>query len=130
MNRASQADRRREGNQPGGNAVMRYPVTLLMLGGVFAVASFTVSLGHGEPLLDWQRMRDHWSQPDQWLTSSRLLDGGGAGRRVYRWRDATGSWQYGQIPPPGVDVQTVEVEAPTIISAEEMRGEGSTAQGK
>ncbi|MBF5055111.1 hypothetical protein Y5W_00405 [Alcanivorax sp. 521-1] len=75
-------------------------------------------------------MRDHWSQPDQWLTSSRLLDGGGAGRRVYRWRDATGSWQYGQIPPPGVDVQTVEVEAPTIISAEEMRGEGSTAQGK
>ncbi|MTI53061.1 MAG: DUF4124 domain-containing protein [Alcanivorax sp.] len=58
------------------------------------------------------------------------IGGRGGEKRMYRWRDATGSWQYGRIPPPGVEVQTVDLKAPSVITAEEMRGEGPPAQEK
>lgn len=123
----SRAPGRRRGNQSGENAVMRYLGIFVVLAGVVAIMLFNVPIGHGKPLLDWQKARDNWTQPVEWLTTSWP---GGGEKRVYRWRDATGNWQYGRIPPPGVEVQTVDLKAPTVITAEEMRGEGPPAQEK
>ncbi len=109
---------------------MRYLVTFFVLAGVVAGVLFNVPMGHGKPLLDWQQARDHWNQPTRWLTTAWPGNGHRGEKRMYRWRDATGNWQYGQIPPPGVEVQTVDVKAPTVITAEEMRGEGPPAQKK
>ncbi len=101
---------------------MRYLGIFVVLAGVIAALLFNVPIGHGKPLLDWQQARDNWTQPAQWLTTSWSSGGRSGEKRVYRWRDATGSWQYGQIPPPGVSAEPITVKAPDTISAEEMRG--------
>jgi len=118
------------GNQSGENAVMRYLGIFVVLAGVIAALLFNVPIGHGKPLLDWQKARDNWTQPAAWLTTPWPGGERGGEKRMYRWRDATGSWQYGRIPPPGVEVQTVDLKAPTVITAEETRGEGPPAQKK
>lgn len=118
------------GNLWGKSVVMRIPVIAIVLFVVVVTAAFVVPVRHGgKPALDWRQVRDHWRHPGQWLAApgSRA---GGEEMRAYRWRDARGNWQYGRIPPPGVDTQSVTIKAPTVITPEEMRGGGKPAQEK
>lgn len=111
----------RRGNQLGANAVMRYLGIFVVLASVSFTLLFKVPIGHGKPLLGWQQARDNWTQPARWLTTAWPNSGNGQ-QRIYRWRDATGSWQYGRIPPPGVKVRTVDLKAPTVVTAEKIGG--------
>ena len=103
---------------------MRYLLIIIVLLTVVLAALFTVPLGGGAPLLDWQHVEQNWQQPE------RLLDGeisswteeNGESAEMYRWRDPQGNWQYGQIPPPGVQAEPFTVKAPDTISAQQMRG--------
>lgn len=102
---------------------MRFGLIITVLLVAVLTALFTVPLGGGKPLLDWQHVERNWQQPE------KLFDGKVSpwlGKKdeteLYRWRDPGGNWQYGQIPPPGVSVDPITVKAPGTISAEEMRG--------
>jgi hypothetical protein len=38
--------------------------------------------------------------------------------KIYKWKDATGTWQYTQLPPPpGTEVEVVEVDADRNVIA-------------
>ncbi len=91
---------------------MRYFLILLVLIAAVVAALFFVPLENGKPLLNWQQVEDNWQDPDQ------LLDGGVESlvnkselTTLFRWRDPQGNWQYGQIPPPGVDAEEMTIQA-------------------
>ncbi|MCK0154763.1 DUF4124 domain-containing protein [Alcanivorax sp. S6407] len=91
---------------------MRYFLILLVLIAAVAVALFTVPLENGKPMLDWQHVQENWQEPE------KLFDDGVEGlvkkseqTTLYRWRDPQGNWQYGQIPPPGVDAEEMSIQA-------------------
>lgn len=91
---------------------MRYFLILVVLIAAVIAALFTVPLKNGKPLLDWQHLEANWQQPD------KLIEEGVDGlvkksqeTSLYRWRDQSGNWQYGQIPPPGVDAEEMTVQA-------------------
>jgi hypothetical protein len=37
-------------------------------------------------------------------------------REIYRWQDEQGTWHYTDTPPPGVDAQIMEIQAPTVMN--------------
>ena len=91
---------------------MRYFLILLVLIAAVIAALFFVPLENGKPLLNWQQVEDNWQDPGQ------LLDGGveslvnkSEQTTLFRWRDPQGNWQYGQIPPPGVDAEEMTIQA-------------------
>ncbi len=103
---------------------MRYLLIIIVLLVVVLAALFTVPLGGGKPLLDWQHVEQNWQQPERLLNRkiSPWMEENGESAEMYRWRDPQGNWQYGQIPPPGVQAEPFTVKAPDTITAEEMRG--------
>ncbi len=91
---------------------MRYFLILIVLIMAVGTAMFTVPMQNGKPLLDWQHVEENWQDPD------KLIDEGVDGlvgktqeTTLYRWRDPRGNWQYGQIPPPGVDAEETTIKA-------------------
>ena len=56
---------------------MRYLLIIIVLLAVVLAALFTVPLGGGKPLLDWQHVEQNWQQPE------RLLD-----RKISPWMEA------------------------------------------
>ncbi|MCG8393694.1 MAG: DUF4124 domain-containing protein [Pseudomonadales bacterium] len=102
---------------------MRYLLIIIALFIAVLAALFTVPVKDGKPVLDWQHAQQNWQEPDKLLEqASSSLDSKQGETDMYRWRDARGNWQYGQIPPPGVEAERVTVKAPSTISAEEVRG--------
>lgn len=46
-----------------------------------------------------------------------------AAATLYRWRDADGNWQYGDVPPPGIRAEPVEKkEVKTVSGTEPLEG--------
>lgn len=86
------------------------------------VVLFTLPLQNGRPLLDRAYLARHWQQPDKLLDLEGLRGNKNGATELYRWRDTGGSWQYGQIPPPGVHAERISITAPNTITAEQMRG--------
>jgi len=93
---------------------------LLLIGLVIAVlaALMFVPAENGRPILD----------PDsvgQLLSESTSMVVPGEEEEVlpamYRWRDASGQWQYGQIPPPGVNAEPMEQKDTRTVSPEALR---------
>ena len=109
---------------------MRYLLIIIVLLVVVLAALFTVPLGSGKPLLDWQHVEQNWQQPERLLDRkiSPWMEESGDSAEMYRWRDPQGNWQYGQIPPPGVQAEPFTVKNPTTITAEKMRGGGGLEQ--
>jgi len=109
---------------------MRYLLIIIVLLVVVLAALFTVPLGSGKPLLDWQHVEQNWQQPERLLDRkiSPWMEESGESAEMYRWRDPQGNWQYGQIPPPGVQAGPFTVKNPTTITAEKMRGGGGLEQ--
>lgn len=35
---------------------------------------------------------------------------------LYRWQDERGVWNYTDIPPPGIEAEVMELEAPTVLN--------------
>ncbi len=103
---------------------MRFMLIIIALLAMVLAAIFMVPLGGGKPLLDWQYVERHWQQPERLLDRriSPWFEENGESVEMYRWRDPQGNWQYGQIPPPGVQAEPFTVKAPETITAEEMRG--------
>ncbi|MDX1804690.1 MAG: DUF4124 domain-containing protein [Alcanivorax sp.] len=103
---------------------MRYLLIVIVLAVALVAALFMVPVDHGRPLLNWQYAKNHWQQPEQWLDDPKavLNSHQSHARELYRWRDGAGNWQYGQIPPSGVQAEPVTVKAPTTITSEQMRG--------
>ena len=63
-------------------------------------------------------------------------DPAGAGSGIYKWRDDSGAWHYGDQPPEGVNAQTVDIDpnrnvlaspkqAPSPAEAETIPGVGN-----
>ncbi|EKF74758.1 hypothetical protein A11A3_07038 [Alcanivorax hongdengensis A-11-3] len=103
---------------------MRYLIIVIVLVAAVMAALFTLPVKNGNPVLNWQYVRDNWQQPQRWLDHPQALVNGrtDGSAELYRWRDRAGNWQYGQIPPAGVRAETVTVKAPTTMTSEDMRG--------
>ena len=91
---------------------MRYFLILLALVVAVIAALFTVPMKNGKPMLDWQHVKENWQEPDKLIEDGvEGLAGKSQETTLYRWRDPQGNWQYGQIPPPGVDAEETTIKA-------------------
>lgn len=92
---------------------MKYLLLIVVLAAAVVAALVMVTPGEGNPLAELELP---WQVDEQ--RGHRDSDGGGdAGRlhsddqqdKLYRWRSDDGSWSYGNVPPPGVDAEAVEL---------------------
>ncbi len=92
---------------------MRYLLIVIVLAAAVVAALFTVPAKNGEPLLDWQHVEQNWQEPQTLIGDGpdNLLKESGE-TTLFRWRDPQGNWQYGQIPPPGVDAEEMTIKSP------------------
>lgn len=99
---------------------MKYLLLVIALGAAVVLAVLYVPVKDGKPLVEWQQLEKTVKDP------SRVMGHGGradsqAAPTMYRWRDSNGNWQYGDVPPSGVDAQPVKVKPAKSLSPEQIR---------
>lgn len=96
---------------------MKYFLLVIALAAAVLAALLYVPMENGQPLL----------QPDRFRQTISEATGLFAGEQqnelpaMYRWRDASGNWQFGQIPPPGVVAEPMEQKEIRTLSSEAVR---------
>lgn len=92
---------------------------LLLIGLVIAVlaALMLVPVENGKPVLDPDSVGQLLSESTSMVVAGEeeVLPA------MYRWRDASGQWQYGQVPPPGVAAEPMEQKDTRTVSPEALR---------
>lgn len=99
---------------------MKYLFLVLALVVAVVLAALYVPVKDGKPLVQWEQVRSLAEDPE------RLVRDGPVRMqreepKLYRWRDKQGNWQYGDIPPSGVDAEPVEVKPAKQLSSEAVR---------
>lgn len=102
---------------------MKYLLLVIALMVAVAAAAFFVPVKDGRPLLQWGQVKAVVKNPERVLKHPRVLTGDTQqqGTTLYRWRDSNGNWQYGDVPPTGVDAQPVNVKPARTLTPEEVR---------
>lgn len=96
---------------PGSKSVIRTLLLILVLAAAFL---FFYPMKNGKPLLSLDKLRTQ-NLPDISLPDVKLptLRGDSASGQVtvYKWKDASGNWQFSNEPPPdGTPYQTTAVD--------------------
>lgn len=99
---------------------MKYLFLVIALVAAVVLAALYVPVKDGKPLLDPDQVKALASDPASALGGS--ISQAPAGEpELYRWRDKRGNWQYGDVPPPGVAAEPVEVKPTKRLSPEAIR---------
>lgn len=100
--------------------VMKYLFGIVVLAVAVVAALFLVPVENGRPLLDHERAQGLVRDTVQAVAPDRSgwVEGDGA-PVLYRWRDGSGNWQYGDVPPPGVRAEPVEERKVKTVSGTE-----------
>jgi hypothetical protein len=97
---------------------MKYFLLLIGLVAAVLAALMYVPLENGRPALDPDSMRQLLSESTAMAVPAEEEEVLPA---MYRWRDASGRWQYGQVPPPGVNAEPMEQKDTRTVSPEALR---------
>lgn len=97
--------------------MMKYFLLLVGLVAAVLAALMYVPAENGRPVLDPDSMRQLLSESTSMVipAEEEVLPA------MYRWRDESGRWQYGQIPPPGVRAEPVEQKDTRTVSPDALR---------
>ncbi|MFN3712340.1 MAG: DUF4124 domain-containing protein [Alcanivoracaceae bacterium] len=95
---------------------------LLVIGLLVAVAAalVLVPVKDGQPLVSFESVEKQLSE----VGLPRFGEEQETLPTLYRWRDAQGQWQFGQVPPPGVVAEPVEQKNIRTLSPEQFRQGG------
>jgi hypothetical protein len=85
---------------------MKYFFLLIALLAAVLAALMYVPMQNGQPLLNPDTLRQTLADGTALINAPEQDEE--ALPAMYRWRDASGRWQFGQIPPPGVAAEPVE----------------------
>ena len=96
---------------------MKYFLLVIALAAGVLAALLYVPMENGQPLLQPDSFRQSITEATGML-SSEPQDELPA---MYRWRDASGSWQFGQVPPPGVVAEPMAQQEIRTMSSEAVR---------
>ncbi|MEE4251362.1 MAG: DUF4124 domain-containing protein [Alcanivoracaceae bacterium] len=96
---------------------MKYFLLVIALAAAVVAALMYVPMENGQPLLHPDRFRQGVADATG-LLSSEPQDELPA---MYRWRDSSGNWQFGQVPPPGVVAEPMEQKEIRTMSPEAIR---------
>lgn len=102
---------------------MKYFVIVLALIAALVAALMFAPVKDGQPLLNPAQVKSSIDQAsgtvsgrqDAWL--SEHVD-----NVLYRWKDSSGAWQYGDRPPPGVAAEVVEKKSVKTVPADPALG--------
>lgn len=96
---------------------MKYFLLVVGLLAAVVAALMYVPMENGQPLLQPDRARQALSDVTGLVadTDQDVLP------VMYRWRDASGDWQFGKVPPAGVVAEPVEQKEIRTLSSEAIR---------
>ena len=98
--------------------MMKYFLLLIGLVAAVLAALMFVPAENGRPVLNPDSMRQLLSESTSMVVPAEEEEVLPA---MYRWRDESGHWQYGQIPPPGVKAEPLEQKDTRTVSPEALR---------
>ena len=104
---------------------MRYLFIVIALVVAVAAALFMVPIKGGSPVLDWAEFKRCLNDAE----FCSVFQSDPSKRELYRWRDARGYWQYGNVPPPGVEAEVVTLSEMETLSPDAVR-QGKWADDK
>jgi len=96
---------------------MRYLLVVIGLAVLVVLVAMYAPVKDGQPLLRPEQLQQLVPGAES-VPESTLLP---APAEIYRWRDASGAWQFGQVPPPGVQAELVQQKQIQIIESERFR---------
>lgn len=96
---------------------MKYFLLVIGLFAALIAALIYVPMKNGEPLLKPEKVRQLLNEATGLLATAD----GDELPAMYRWRDASGNWQFGQVPPAGVVAEPLEKKEVRSLSADEVR---------
>ncbi|MCC1495862.1 DUF4124 domain-containing protein [Alcanivorax sp. 1008] len=96
---------------------MKYFLLVIALAAAVLAALMYVPMENGQPLIQPDSLRQGVSE------STGLFSAGQQDElpAMYRWRDSSGNWQFGQVPPPGVVAEPMEQKEIRTLSSEAIR---------
>lgn len=106
---------------------MKYFVGVILLAAAVVAALLYVPVENGKPLLDAE---DVSATLDKSLQAVKQGDAGmdDPGAVLYRWKDSSGNWQYGDTPPAGVAAEPIEKKEVKTVSGDEPVSQGGPDQ--
>ena len=93
---------------------MRYLLLVIVLVALVVAGALYLPVKDGQPLLAADQLT-------QLVTGAQAPAPTDSAAEIYRWRDASGQWQFGQIPPPGVVAEPVAPKQVQTIESERFR---------
>jgi len=96
---------------------MKYFLLVIGLLAALIAALIYVPMKNGESLLPPEKARQLLNEATGLLATADEDEL----PAMYRWRDASGNWQFGQMPPVGVVAEPLEKKEVRSLSADEVR---------
>lgn len=100
---------------------MKYLFLVIGLLAAVVLAALYVPVKDGKPLVEWEQVRDVASDPGRLVKEGPVGEPQDKAPELYRWRGSNGTWQYGDVPPPGVAAEPVDVKPARRLSSEAVR---------
>jgi hypothetical protein len=100
---------------------MKYFLLVIGLLAALIAALIYVPMKNGEPLLHPDKARQLLNETTKLLPSTTESKVEEELPAMYRWRDASGNWQFGQVPPIGVEAEPLQRKEVRSLSADEVR---------
>lgn len=104
---------------------MKYFLLVIALAAAVLAALMYVPMENGQPLLQPDSFRQGINEATGLLSDEQENEL----PAMYRWRDASGNWQFGQMPPPGVLAEPMEQKEIRTLSSEAIR-QGTSVDSK
>src|SRR5690554_7919414 len=105
---------------------MKYFLLVIGLLAALIAALIYVPMKNGESLLPPEKARQLLNEATGLLATADEDEL----PAMYRWRDASGNWQFGQMPPVGVVAEPLEKKEVRSLSADEVRRSEERRVGK
>ncbi|MDF1628722.1 MAG: DUF4124 domain-containing protein [Alcanivoracaceae bacterium] len=96
---------------------MKYFLLVIALAAAVLAALMYVPMENGQPLIQPDSLRQTVTESAGLFTDEQQDEL----PAMYRWRDSSGSWQFGQVPPPGVVAEPMEQKEIRTLSSEAIR---------
>lgn len=91
--------------------MMKYLLIIVALIVAVLAALMYVPVKDGKPFLDPKAVEKILDNPEQLMDSPAEVLQSEPVATMYRWKDSSGNWQYGDRPPPGVAAEPVTPKA-------------------